>query len=55
MIVEPHLDRTISDFLTALSNENKVHCRNWINEWQEGNYSGWEVLNALAEVLAIRQ
>jgi hemoglobin-like flavoprotein len=50
-IVEPHLDKTIQDFLGGLSPNHKTICSNWIIAWSKPNVPFHDVLAALAAPL----
>jgi hypothetical protein len=50
-IVEPHLDKTIRDFLRALSADHKTICSRWISAWSKPNVPYNSVLAELGAVL----
>ncbi len=50
-IIEPHLDRTISDFFLGLSMDHKSTCQQWMNRWLGGNHPGANVLKDLVAII----
>jgi hypothetical protein len=50
-VVEPHLDQTISQFLSGLSPERRRICLGWVNDWSRGTHPSTKTLRDLAIAL----
>jgi hypothetical protein len=51
MIVEPHLDRTIEEFVVGLKKEHRRIALDLVNDWRHASWNGGEVLDALLPAL----
>jgi hypothetical protein len=53
LVVEPHLDLTISDFLGGLSSDYRKICQDWVNRWINGNHQGMHALKEVGRMIEV--
>lgn len=52
-VVEPHLDQTISEFLSGLSADHKRTCLSWMQRWLNSNHPGNAALTGLVPLVKV--